>query len=108
MRDLDGEDGWKRFHNSVDSNTRSRYHRLNVKFTGLEPSLDDANQIPSLKDVALRKIEEDNATIISAVDSMLASLFYFELDALPILYGDNYHCLGYIRCRLDFPVEGLR
>ena len=36
------------------------------------------------------------------------SMFYFELDALPILDGDNYHCLGYIRCRLDLPVEDLR
>ncbi|KAF2022585.1 hypothetical protein EK21DRAFT_119604 [Setomelanomma holmii] len=39
---------------------------------------------------------------------MLASMFYFELDALPILDGDNYLCFGYIRCRLDLPLEGLR
>jgi hypothetical protein len=107
MRNLDSEDAWKRYYNSLDPKVRPRYHRLNVKFTGPEPSLDDANQIPCLKDVALRKIDEDNIAIKSVVDLMLASMFYFELDALPIRDGDNYLCLGYIRCRLDLPVEGL-
>jgi hypothetical protein len=108
MRNLDGEDAWKRFYNSLDSKKRSRYHRLNVKFAGPEPSLDDALQIPILKAVAFRKIEEDKATLASIIDAMLASMFYFELDALPMLDGDDYLCLGYIRCRIDLPLEGLR
>jgi hypothetical protein len=108
MRNLNGEDAWVRFYNSLDPRVRPRYHRLNVKFTGPEPSLDDAKQIPSLKAVALRKIDEDKITLTSVVDSMLASMFYFELDAIPILDGEDYLCLGYIHCRLDLPVKGLR
>ena len=87
MRNLNGEDAWIRFHNSLDPKTRPRYHRLNVKFTGPEPSLDDAKQIPSLKAAVIRQLEEDKATLTPVVDSMLASMFYFELDALPIPDG---------------------
>jgi hypothetical protein len=108
MRNIDGEDAWRRFYNSLDPNVRPRYHRLNVQFTGPEPSLDDALQIPDLKAIALRKIEDDKATMTSVVDAMLASMFYFELDALPNLDGGSYLCLGYIHCRLDLPIEGLR
>lgn len=108
MRNLNGEDAWIRFRNSLDPKTRPRYHRLNVKFTGPEPSLDDAKQIPSLKAAVIRQLEEDKATLTPVVDSMLASMFYFELDALPIPDGNGYLCLGYIHCRLDLPVGGLR
>ncbi|CAN9363471.1 unnamed protein product [Alternaria alternata] len=70
--------------------------------------LDDAKQIPSLKAAVIRQLEEDKATLTPVVDSMLASMFYFELDALPIPDGNGYLCLGYIHCRLDLPVGGLR
>ncbi|KAI1562425.1 Patatin, partial [Pyrenophora tritici-repentis] len=87
MRNLNGEDAWKRFYNSLDLNIRHRYQRLNVQFTGPEPSLDDALQIPNLKAITTRKIQDDGVTITAVLDLMLASMFYFELDALPKLEG---------------------
>lgn len=92
----------------MDPKTRPRYYWLNVKFTGPEPSLDDAKQIPSLKAAVIRQLEEDKATLTLVVDLMLASMFYFELDALPIPDGNGYLCLGYIHCCLDLLVGGLR
>jgi hypothetical protein len=87
---------------------RPRYYQLNVQFTRPEPSLDDALQIPNLKAIALQKIEDDKATITLVVDAMLASMFYFELDALPNLNRGSYLCLGYIYYRLNLLIKGLR
>ncbi|KAF1840101.1 FabD/lysophospholipase-like protein [Cucurbitaria berberidis CBS 394.84] len=107
-RSLDGEDAWKRFYNSIALSLRPRYHRLNVRFTGTEPRLDDVLQIPSLKASVLEVVQEDKIAVTAVLDAMIASMFYFELDELPQLENGDYMCTGYIFCRLDIPKEGLR
>jgi hypothetical protein len=108
MRNLDGEDAWKRFLNSVAPTARHRYHRLNIQFPGPEPSLDDAQQIPELKASVSTAVQERNELIVTIVDYMIASMFYFELDSLPVPREGGYMCSGYIFCRLDIPKHSLR
>ncbi|KAH7304394.1 hypothetical protein B0I35DRAFT_454699 [Stachybotrys elegans] len=67
--------------------TQPRYHRLNVHFSGGEPRLDDVQAIPEMK-----------SKIDNVVRHMIASLFYFELDAIPRRYGQRYLGSGYILC----------
>lgn len=58
------------------------YHRLNVQFPGDEPRLDDVASIPKLK----AQVDEDIALskkVDSIALSILASLFYLELDSVP-------------------------
>ena len=108
MRNLDGEDAWKRFFNSLRPEVRHRYHRLNVQFPGPEPSLDSAFEIPDLKANVLQSLEGNKATIQSILDGLIASLFYFELDELPLPTKDGFLCSGSIFCRLNLPKHGLR
>jgi hypothetical protein len=98
MRNLDGEDAWKQFCNSVSPQMRTRFHRLNVELTGPEPSLNDALIILELKSNVLRTIKEDKSVITGVVDAMLASMFYFEVDTLPVLEQNGYNCHRYIFC----------
>jgi hypothetical protein len=106
MRNLHGEAAWKRFFNSISPVSRPRYHRLNIQFTGLEPSLDDASQIPQLKASVSKTIRNNEHSITAVLDAMVASMFYFELDGVPELTKDGYRCSGYIFCRMDLPSNG--
>lgn len=108
MRTINSEDAWKRFYNSLAPASRPRYHRLNIQFSGAEPSLDDATHIPDLKASVTNTIELDRSPFADVLDSMIASIFYFELDDMPTLHKASYKCEGYIRCRLNLPIEGLR
>ncbi|KAF2849419.1 FabD/lysophospholipase-like protein [Plenodomus tracheiphilus IPT5] len=108
MRSLHGEAAWRRFCNSLPLASRPRYHRLNIRFTGPEPSLDDATEIPQLKAIVSRTIETDKDTVTAVLDSMIASIFYFELDGLPDINSKGYSCSGFIFCRLDLPASGRR
>jgi hypothetical protein len=45
---------------------------------------------------------------MSVLDSMLTSIFYFELDGIPLFIEGKYQCSSYVFCRLDLPREGRR
>ena len=76
-----------------------RYHRLNVKFDGEEPQLDDIMSIPGLKSEV-----QGNDSISDEIDHvarcMIASLFYFELDSKPERNDGKYIGSGRILCSL--------
>jgi hypothetical protein len=108
LRTLDSEEAYRRFYNSLPVNSRYRYHRLNVRFSGPEPFLDDAEKIPELKENFNVMIRDTQSLLLSVIDSMLAAMFYFELDGPPALESSEYICTGHIFCRLDLPKEGLR
>jgi hypothetical protein len=93
MRNIDGEDAWRRFYNSLTPDTQARYYRLNIPFSGPEPGLDDALRIPDLKASVLETIQSDSLTLTAVKDSMIASMFYFELDSVPKLEKGVYICL---------------
>lgn len=108
MRNLDGEDAWKRFYNSLPAGSRHRHHRLNVQFNGPEPSLDDVSSIPDLKANVAQSIQDDGKAVTAVFDAIVASMFYFELDTVPELMKNRFHCCGYIHYRLDLSTNGLR
>lgn len=108
IQNIDAEEAYKRFFNSLPPHMRQRYHRLNIQFAGAEPSLDDALQIPELKSSVLRTIKDGDPTLTAVTDSILASMFYFELDGMPKVQKDGYTCSGFILCRVDLPLDGRR
>lgn len=75
-----------------------RFHRLNVRLAGPEPSLDDTVVILELKTKVEQTIVEERLLISSIFDSMIAFMFYFELDDLPTLRDAGYNCNGFIFC----------
>lgn len=108
---MDGEIIAKDYRQDLDPRQEEKYHRINVRVPRPEPSLDDVSKMEQLKAHALAEIEIPS-TLNSAVDLMLASLFYFELDCLPkwhIRSGkEGWSCSGQILCRLVLPPSGRR
>lgn len=101
MKLLDGQKTWLELLNSVPQEHRSRYHRFTLGFHGPEPKLDDVNCMQNLRervdaDASLLKVE-----VLRCVDYILASLFYLELDCLPLASGFTLQCKARILCRLD-------
>ncbi|KAK8912542.1 Phospholipase A I [Metarhizium anisopliae] len=85
---LSGLSYWEKYTRSIDkgSELRDRCIRLDVSFEGMEPKLDDVRAVPRLK----RRVRHDaalSAEIDSTVDCIIASLFYFELEAMPMQRG---------------------
>lgn len=96
---LSGLSYWEKYTRSIDkgSELRDRCIRLDVSFEGMEPKLDDVRAVPRLK----RRVRHDaalSAEIDSTVDCIIASLFYFELEAMPMQRGSMLSCSGHIRC----------
>ncbi|KAM9874547.1 hypothetical protein VDGL01_11377 [Verticillium dahliae] len=86
---------------------RSRYHRLNVHFEGDEPMLDSATSMPEMG----RKARNDPSLaepIAHLCRCMVASLFYFELDALPERLGGRYIGTGTILCTIRRSEQGFQ
>lgn len=107
MKSLDGERVWREISNSLTERERGRYHRLNLPIQGKEPSLDDIMSINTLKGQAHSWIKA-NQRFLPSLDSIYASMFYFELADYPS-YADNvYNCIGYIYCRINMPLQGRR
>lgn len=108
MKLLDGQKTWLELLNSVSQEHRSRYHRFTVGFHGPEPNLDDVNCMKGLRE----RVDTDApllaAEIRRCTDNILASLFYLELDCLPLTSGFNFLCKARILCRLDPGTRGLR
>ncbi|KAF3031819.1 hypothetical protein E8E12_002088 [Didymella heteroderae] len=78
----------------------NRVYRLNVDFDGPEPRLDDTSMIPELT----LKLQADPALapkIDLVARRMVASLFHFELDALPQWRNGRYVVRGHIRCSIQ-------
>lgn len=103
---IDGEREWWRFRNSLPQDIRKHFYRVNITLPGKEPSIDDVSSIPSLKSDAENFLSGSPGYITSVLDSMYASLFYFELDTLPVFTDDIYFCSGYVYCRLDLAQGG--
>lgn len=79
-----------------------------MQFHGPEPGLDDALRIPEMKKIVSKSVEHDKGRIAAIVDSIMASMFYFELDGHPALQDGELRCSGHIYCRADLQAKGLR
>ena len=105
MLNLDGEQAWRELINTLPPEKKPRYHRLNLSLKGPEPAIDDAAAMTLLKSYAEKSVASA-AQFSSLLDSMYASMFFFELDDIPSFTGDSYHCCGHIFCRLELPPHG--
>ena len=74
---------------------------MNISLPGKEPSIDDVSSIGDLLEETQRHIERNPCEIQQVLDSIYASIFYFELDTLPRYVDGLYHCSGMILCRLS-------
>ncbi|KFZ18706.1 hypothetical protein V501_01063 [Pseudogymnoascus sp. VKM F-4519 (FW-2642)] len=86
---------------SVPQEHRPRYHRFTLGFHGPEPKLDDVNCMQDLRGRVDTDASLLTAEVRRCVDNILASLFYLELDCLPLASGFNLQCKARILCRLD-------
>ena len=99
MGQLDGEKTWTEFTNTLSIEGKGRYHRLNISFPGREPQLDDVTTMSQMKASAIESIKID-PRLRPVLDSIVASLFYFELQSIPHFSDGEFHCFGHIYCRL--------
>ncbi|TEY21459.1 hypothetical protein BOTCAL_1675g00010 [Botryotinia calthae] len=102
-----GESRWRELCNTLSPQVRDRYHRLNVEFSGSEPALDDTQVIPGLRQHVQWHVLANNE-IKQCADNLLASLFYIELDGLPIFDRALFVYQGHILCRLGPSSNGLQ
>ncbi|KAI9777798.1 MAG: hypothetical protein M1839_008593 [Geoglossum umbratile] len=108
LQNIDAEKAWHRFRNTLPDDTKDRYHRINIDFDGEGPDLDDVSMIGKLKDQATQWIRTDHHLhAVTAADYLLASLFYFELDGMPVYRENRFECTGQILCRLHGSSPGL-
>jgi hypothetical protein len=107
MKSLDGERVWREIFNSLTEREKGRYHRLNLPMKGKEPTLDDTMAITTLKSQSQDWIKADRRVLLT-LDSIYASMFYFEFDEMPTHAGDNYTCIGHIYCRLNTTPQGRK
>jgi hypothetical protein len=103
---IDGEREWWRFRNSLPKDVRQHFYRLNIVLPGKEPSIDDISSIPSLKTETEDFLANNPGYMTNVLDSIYASLFYFELDSLPVFTDGVYFCNGSVHCRLNLDSDG--
>lgn len=103
MASLDGQKTWTELVNRLHPELRGSYFRLNVQFQGSEPQIDDVTQFDSMR-ASVAEQKSDCAMGVIA-DKLAASLFFFELDAVP---GANLRCTGHILCRTGGSDDSFR
>lgn len=107
MKTMDGEKMWRDVINSVPERARHRYHRLNITFEDQEPAIDDVAAMEDLESMTESQLRAHPERVL-IVNSMLASMFYFEFEEVPLWDGRAFLCRGIILVRTRLPIEGRR
>lgn len=107
MESLDGEKIWQDLINSLPESNHAKFHRLNLPIRGGEPLLDDVTAMQDLKCQTTTFLQSPNVTT-DILDSLFASIFYFEFDGMPCWQGSLYTCTGNVFCRLRLPLKGRK
>lgn len=102
---MDGEKIWHELQNSLTASEKARFHRVNLKFRGLEPAIDDLSGMQALEAQTEKEIILNDG-LRPTLESILASSFYFELDGLPKPDNGAYTCSGHVFCRLPLQRQG--
>lgn len=80
---LDCENAWLKFTRKLQINEnderKRKYRRLNPDFTGSLPKIDDVTQIDDLEKKTKQTFLQYPAIYESIADTLIASLFYFEM-----------------------------
>ncbi|KAF2103254.1 FabD/lysophospholipase-like protein [Rhizodiscina lignyota] len=100
---LNGQKIWRRFFNTLPNSARHRYHRLEPMFGKEEPRIDELTALEDLKSFIEDWMSSNEwvQEVRLVLDGLIASIFYFELDALPEFIDGRYHVSGQILCRLN-------
>ncbi|KFY32520.1 hypothetical protein V493_00121 [Pseudogymnoascus sp. VKM F-4281 (FW-2241)] len=80
--------------------SKDKYFRFDEEFDGPEPQLDDTSKMQELK-AAARSSIEGSVQHDRLARCIIAELFFFELDFLPVKKKGQYACTGKILCRLS-------
>lgn len=107
MRNVDGEQGWQALLNTIPESSRGRYHRMNMPLQGEQTEIDDVRAMHALKQQTINYLA-CTRILEPASDSMYASIFYFELEDMPVFNSGLYTCIGHIFCRLRLSQHGRR
>ncbi|KAK6431703.1 hypothetical protein LTR95_012132, partial [Oleoguttula sp. CCFEE 5521] len=99
MKSMDGERVWREIFNSLAEKDRDCYHRLNLPLDGKEPDLDDVESMTDLKQQSLQWLVLEKR-LAAPVDSIIASMFYFEIDTYDLQPDGLFRCVGIVYCRL--------
>ncbi len=107
VKSIDGEKIWQKFYNSLPDASKHRYHRVNLKIKGPEPAIDDVTALQELQHQA--SLHSRRPDIIQPIlDSIYATMFYFEFDEPPFYNGASFSCIGHIFCRIALPVASRK
>ncbi|OCK74562.1 FabD/lysophospholipase-like protein [Lepidopterella palustris CBS 459.81] len=99
MWSISGKKIWQEFRNRHRANPRAQYFRFDAEFEGAEPALDNVSRMEEVA-AKVRMQLTDAPEIEAAAQCLTATRFFFELESMPIKYGDHYEGAGYIYCRL--------
>jgi hypothetical protein len=78
-----GETRWQKLQNTLLPRFKDCYHRMDIEFYGEEPELDDVQSMPGLQQQAAHYATW-TPDIQQCADNIIASLFYVELNGLPV------------------------
>ncbi|KAJ6008530.1 FabD/lysophospholipase-like protein [Penicillium herquei] len=95
---FEGSTTWREFLDSVNEKHRDDYFRFDVTVPGGLPRMDNVDCMDRLS----KLVRSDPAGVQKhkeAIASLLASSFYFQLDAKPEYYSGFLQCIGSVRCR---------
>ncbi len=96
---LEGEKVWVDLLNSLLPAHKNRYHRLNIALQEPEPDLDNIKAMPSLQQ-QVRFHVDNSVDVQRCAENIIASLFYLELEKLPLCRRGQFICTGRILCRI--------
>jgi len=101
-----GERDWQALTSFGRPKSSGKYHCFNITFDSAEPLLDD---ISSFAELELKTMTDPSVLemLDTVVHAAVASLFYFELDAIPLRNDGGFMISGKIRCRLSQEDDGL-
>ncbi|KAK6428380.1 hypothetical protein LTR95_015477 [Oleoguttula sp. CCFEE 5521] len=105
MKSMNGERVWRDIYNSLTERERDRYHRLNLPLDGKEPDLDDVTSMTDLKRQSIQWLAPEHR-LVAPLDSVFASMFYFEVDTFDLEPDGLFRCVGNVFCRLNLTRSG--
>ncbi len=99
LSSLSGRKLWQEFRNRRRADSKGRYFRFDIGFEGEEPGLDNTSKMQELRMQARTEFSDSNE-LDDLARSVVASLFYFELEPTPKYRDGKISCAGNILCRL--------
>lgn len=96
---FEGQNNWKEFLGIMDEKSRNRYFRFDLSIPGGLPRLDDTECMGKLSSLVRANVSTEQTQKDAAI-SLLATSFFFQLDAKPEFFSGLLKCRGSIRCRI--------